>query len=68
MSSNNKNSARDRTAVRRDGMAQREEQRIVVHHDGEVTSILYRGKNPHTRYLPREQSVWGQIREAFRMG
>lgn len=68
MSSTSKTRARERIATRRDRMAQQEEQRIVIQHDGEVTSILYRGKNPNTRYLPRQQSVWGQIREAFRMG
>jgi hypothetical protein len=68
MSSISKSKARGRIAMRRDGMAQREDQRIVVQHDGEITSILYRGQDPNTRYLPRERSVWGQIREAFRMG
>jgi hypothetical protein len=60
--------SKSRARIRRDGIAKHEQDRIVVQHDGGVTSILYRGKNPHTRYLPPEQSVWGQIREAFRMG
>lgn len=60
--------ARRRMALRQDRMARREEDRIVVQHDGGVTSVLYRGENPSTRYLPPAQPVWGQIREAFRMG
>jgi hypothetical protein len=68
MNSISKLDARERMALRQDQMAQREEDRIVIQHDGGVTSVLYRGKNPSTRYLPPRQSVWGQIREAFRMG
>lgn len=46
-----------------------EEDHIVVEEVGNgVVSIHYRGTDPDTRYLPREPSVWHQIRESFRMG
>jgi hypothetical protein len=47
---------------------QKENGRIVVTTDGEVTSLSYRGQDPSTRYLPREQSVWTRIKDAFMMG
>jgi hypothetical protein len=46
-----------------------EEDHIVVTKESNgVVSIHYRGTDPDTRYLPREPSVWHQIRESFRMG
>jgi hypothetical protein len=45
-----------------------EENRIIVRNRGGVTTLEYTGVNPDTRYLPRERSVWHQIRESFRMG
>lgn len=47
---------------------QKENGRIVVRSDGEITSLSYCGQDPSTRYLPREQSVWTRIRDAFMMG
>lgn len=46
-----------------------QEEHIVVEEVSKgVVSIHYRGTDPDTRYLPREPSVWHQIRESFRMG
>jgi len=46
-----------------------EEDRIVVRHLANgVVSIKYQGKNPETRYMPREPSVWSIIRDSWRLG
>jgi hypothetical protein len=68
MSSNSRSDWPRCLVIRADQIAERDQDRIVVEHEGGITSILYRGKNPKTRYLPPALSVWGQIREAFRMG
>jgi hypothetical protein len=68
MSSNSRFDRPRCLVIRADQIAERDQDRIVVEQDGGTTSILYRGKNPRTRYLPPTMSVWGQIREAYRMG
>lgn len=68
MNSSSKVKVQRRITSRRDGVARLESERIVESEDGQITSLYYRGRNPETRYLPRERSVWGQIKEAFRLG
>ena len=60
---------RGKVNARRAGVVrQKENGHIVVTTNGEITSMSYRGQDPRTRYLPREQSVWTRIKDAFMMG
>jgi len=42
--------------------------RIAVTHNAYGFELQYNDPNPETRYLPREQSFWAKLREAWRLG